>query len=258
MARVLPAILIGLLASTGIARAGTSFVGGGISITTSNHQALSNASIGLMSGFGWGGWPGCWNGIGIYNPVYYPSYAMYYHDGSWYWYGPIYDGLPLIEQVRREDPELMRAIIGPTMPEPDAAMVDLHAGRYTDAARQFLSRAEKRERDESEMGGSAIVDRTALRLYGLAMAGAGDLRGASAAFAEAHREDPLLGSDPILGHVVLSSASEVRRIVLEGIEFAKRDNTAQSWELVGYLMQAQGRYDESRAMLARAATIVQP
>ncbi len=178
---------------------------------------------------------------------------MFWRNGSFYWNGPFYNGLPVIDAVRRMDPELMRVITGPTTPAPDAAMVDLRAGRYSEAASQFLARAQKREREESAAesgGGIALVDRTALRLHGLALAGAGDMRGAARAFAEAYAEDPLLGSDPIVGDEVLASAAEVRRIVLECLEFAKRDGAPESWAMVGYLMQVQGRYDESRAMLA--------
>jgi len=177
---------------------------------------------------------------------------MWFTNGSWYWRPPIYTGAPLVRIVRTYDPELMRAIIGPTMPEPDPAMEDLRAGRYVEAAKRLLDRANERERIEAEAEGVAIPDRSALRLFALALAGGGDMAGAARAFAQAHAEDPLLGSDPIMGDRVLRSGAEVRRIVLDGIAFARRDDRPESWALVGYLMQTQGRYDDARAMLARA------
>lgn len=245
MAQRVTAIVIGMLLAGGSAIAGPSFVGSGITIVSTNGGVLGASTF---AGF----YPGYFNGIGICQGGCGWQYLMYCQDGSYYWYGPTYEGLPLIEAVRREDPELMKAIIGPTMPEPDRAMLDLRARRYVEAATEFLRRHDARVRDEAIAEGIAIPDRSELRLAALALAGAGSFEASAARFAQAHSEDPLLGADPIDGGRVLESLTEARRIVLDAMQFAKRTDTADAWALVGYLMQVQGRYDEARAMLARS------
>ena len=248
VARHLLPILALALAGAAPALGGPSFVGSGISITSSNQRVLGNSAI---TGF----YPGYYNGIGICNPYDWRYMLMYREDGSWYWIQPTYDGLPLIELVRREDPELVKAIIGPTMPEPDRAMVDLRDGRYAEAAAEFARRHAQRVREEADAEGIAVPDRSALRLEALALAGAGAWQDAATRFIAAHDQDLALGSDPIDGARVLASQAEARRIVLDAMQFAKRSETADAWALVGYLMQVQGRHDEARAMLARAAAL---
>jgi hypothetical protein len=248
MARACAAILILALGAIP-ALAGTTFISGGITITTSNQRILGGS---INGGF----YPGYFNGIGICSPHDWRSRLMFRRDGSWFWRDFSDDGIPLIETVRREDPALVEAIIGPTMPDPDPALITLRAGRYLDAAAEFLRRHHRRlDAEQSTTIGTPIPDRSALRLHGLALAGARDFPAAAAAFAEAHAEDDLLGADPIDAARIMPSLSEMRRIVIDAVQFAHRTNTPDAWALVGYLMQAQGRHNEARAMLARAESM---
>lgn len=238
------AVLIGAIGAHG----GPTFLGPGITMTTSNQRVLGTSAF---AGF----YPGYFNGIGIFSPYDWRYALMYTEDGSWYWIMPAFDGMPLIERVQREDPALVAAIIGPQLPEPDPGLVDLREGRYEDAAAVFRRDHAARVRAEARAQGVAIPDRSALRLEALALAGAGEWQRAAELFAEAHDQDPLLGSDPIDGDRVLGSSMEARRIMLGAMEFAKRENTADAWAMVGYLMQVQGRYGDARAMVARAASM---
>lgn len=236
------------------ARGGVTFVGSGITVVTSNGPILGSSTI-----FGIGGW--CSNGMGICHPYDWRYRLMFRKDGSWYWFGPTYNGTPLIEAVRREDPALYEAIVGPTMPDPDPGMVALREGRYEAAANEFLRAHARRVREEdaeSAEGGVPIPDRSMLRLHALALAAGGEFARAAEAFGTAHREDPALGADPIDGARVLASGSEVRRIVLDAMQFAKRADSADAWAMVGYLKQVQGEHDEARSLVAKAESMRNP
>jgi hypothetical protein len=143
----------------------------------------------------------------------------------------------------------------PPAPDVDEAMVDLRAGRYLDAAQEFLRRHTARVREELEAAGAGevvIPDRSALRLHALALAGARDQAGAARAFAQAYREDPLLEGNPLDGGGLIGSGMELRRILIDAVRSAHRSGSPDAWNAVGRLMQAQGRFERANTMFARA------
>lgn len=254
MQRILVTMIGAMLACAATALGGVTFVGSGITVISSNGPILGSSTI-----FGVGWWSS--NGMGICHPYDWRYRLMFRKDGSWYWFGPTYNGTPLIEAVRREDPALYEAIVGPTMPEPDPGMAALREGRYEEAANEFLRAHARRVREEeaaSAEGGVPIPDRSMLRLHALALAAGGEFARAADAFGAAHREDPGLGADPIDGARVLSSGAEARRIVLDAMQFAKRTDSADAWAMVGYLKQVQGEHDEARALVAKAESMRNP
>jgi len=146
-------------------------------------------------------------------------------------------------------------VVAPAPVEVDAAMVAMWEERYTFAAAEFLRRHEARVLEESNTDGGAIPDRTWLRLNGLALAGAGDFAGAARAMARAYAEDPALSVDPIDGSEVVRSTTELRRILVGCVRHAHRDGTAAAWELVGRVMEAEGRFARAQVMFVRAESV---
>lgn len=140
----------------------------------------------------------------------------------------------------------------PTAPPPDPAIEALRAGEYARAVDLLRERVEQRQRQETESPDSTEIDRTALRLYGLALVGAGRLADAAEAFARAYEEDPALESAPLDGRSLLSGSRELRGLVLAAIGYAREAGSPQAWQMVAHLMVAEGREDRAKLILEEA------
>ena len=182
---------------------------------------------------------------GIYPWYYYP-----YTYGGWqstYAGGPLYEVNRL---VGAGDPTVVVIL----EPKVDEALDALQAGRFASARLMYLERAHERSEAEAD-GEETGVDRTALRLAGLAAAGERRYPEADRLFTEAYSEDPSLVDRPLDGATLVRGARDIRDIVNGAVAYAYKVGTADAWKMVAWLMQGEGRNDQARAMMARADEI---
>ena len=139
------------------------------------------------------------------------------------------------------------------VPEPpvDEGVEALRARRFAFARVVYLERATARV-DAEGSGEEAGVDRRALRLAGLAAAGEGRYDEAERLFEDAYGADGTLAGEPLEGATLVGGTRAMREIVNGAVAHAHRVGRAASWEMVAWLMQAEGRHDRARAMMARA------
>jgi tetratricopeptide (TPR) repeat protein len=184
-----------------------------------------------------------------------------WHRNSWrygpYWHSS-YGGVPLYEIARREDPALLglEQPSGKPAKPVDEGLVALRNHDFETAAGIYATRAESQRKAEAavpEEGDAPVeVSRKDFRLAGLAYAGNRQFEQSMRAFREAYAEDPGLRSMPLDGEALIGSSMELRSMVTGAVAHAHRTEEADAWLMVGVLMQAEGRTDRARKMLARA------
>lgn len=198
-------------------------------------------------------WGTSWQNLYPGNTVFVPTP---------YWYGP--NQYPVGEIPRRIDPNsgAYPAAV-PQAPAPVAAApVDegREAFRFRDYERAAAVYA-RRTREQAEAEAAATTtpppDRSAQRLMGYALAGAGRLEGADQVFRDAYTQDSTLALNPIPG-IELVGSVQAREIVLNAVQYAQRTNTPDAWIMVSILMEAEGRPQVARKMRERAASLQAP
>ena len=212
-----------------------------------------NHSRGIYSGIGYATTTNVGLGTGIsvsYNGKCYRGfrcggYPTYYYASS------SYAGWPLWEVDRRVYVDGAPEVVVIEVPEPDEGLVALRTGKFNDARLIYLKRALERKEKE-EAGEETGVDREALRLAGLAAAGEGRFAEAERLMTEAYAEDPSLELTPLRGKTLVGGSREMRKLVTGAVAFAYRQPSAGAWDVVSWLMQAEGRHDMARKMAERA------
>ncbi len=168
---------------------------------------------------------------------------------------------PMIEITRRIDPDTQRMTpvlpesMAPPPPPADEGLEALRAQDFERAITVYERRHQERLTQEASAPAAPPPDRRALRLLGLALAGAGRFDEAAEVLDRAQKEDSGLDSQPIDGTEALGSQSEMRRIVLAAVRHAQRVEKPAAWRLVARLMQAEGRDVQAQRMFERAADL---
>lgn len=189
----------------------------------------------------------------------YPSYGYGYGFGGYY---PYYGGYssysyPIDGFYSYSDPTLQPGYTPPAQPAPqvqepsmappppatvrDVADSLLASGKAKEAAKQY-------ERHLTAEPG----DTFAMRSLALALMESGQLKEGVAMMGMAYRSDPSLCARPILPMVLPDGDKEFRRLVIKASTFANRINSGSAWLTVAVLMQAEGRDEAGKAVMAKA------
>lgn len=223
------------------------------------------------------------NGVPVivfgYPPYYGPQSRV--PDNEWFapysrartYYRTPFPGTPLHEVTRRLDPNVVQP---PTSAPPaptstrastnstseasrapmDLGLEALRGREYARAVMVYERLAREREELEASAGPDAQApDRTAMRLLGLALIGAGDLKRAEQAVIGAYEQDTALSSRGFDVKRHLGSPSALRRMVNQAVSHAHKTNTAGAWTMVGHLMSLEGRDAVAKKMHERAAQV---
>lgn len=202
----------------------------------------------------------------VYNGIWYyaPGHALRFPSA--YWRDRSYLAAPRFEPRRRVDPASGQQPVRPQTPtisaeqaaaqavtKPDEGLEALRTGAFDRAAAIYQRRAEEQTQIESGTEPRAMPDRSALRLAGLAHAGAGRFAESMQAFARAMAEDESLQRKPLDGPKLLGSRSAYRAVVTKAVRFAQKGEAGpDGWDYVALLMDAEGRTEAASRMRERA------
>ncbi|MDX2114707.1 MAG: hypothetical protein SFZ24_03680 [Planctomycetota bacterium] len=195
-------------------------------------------------------------------PVSWSVEGWRYRRAGAYWAeGPDSSG-PLREVARRLEPGgvLPTDVAGlpgggpaepPRLTPMQEGLAEMRAGAYGLALSSFL-REDREVRDAEAAASGAERDRRALRLAAVALAAGGRMADAVQAHAVAEGEDPRLASAPMDGAALLGSSALMRRVVTDAVRHAHAAPSAEAWNFVAALMDAEGRVEHASRMRERA------
>jgi len=252
--------------------------GQSVSVSIGGSASSSSASASVSVGSAEGdavSVRGSWTRLARH-PLYHPYYGKY----SVYERYPRYSGIvpigpgfedasegtaiALLRLGRETDPGLLdpsfRGEGESDEAEPDPATTAealMRSGRYAEAALVYEQLASDEQRAHPG-GSSASTPRTMTRLYGFALAAAGDFQPAGAALARAYREDGSLASSPLRGALLVPNEGRLRRIAQRASAYASGAETHDAWLTVAVVMHAEGRHGLANEFARRAAAAKPP
>ena len=207
------------------------------------------------------GIPTWWFGYPPYWPRSNPGTPFLWTNTPWFW-PRTYDGPPLVEIARRVDPAILNLPVVPAPPPPppptpaELARAALLAHEYNRAAIIYARLADEQREQESAAPQPPAPDRIFEMLNALALAGARQFPAAADVIERMDSQPPPPTNIP--APEMLSSATELRRIVNGAVAWAHEENTPRAWRLVAFLMEIEGRVGPAERMRERAALLEIP